>query len=271
MKDRITITIDQKLLSSLDKQIDGVLIKNRSHAIESVLSKTLGRQSISQAIILAGGKYTVEQDGKKKPAFLLDVNGRTALEHNIIQLKRQGIKEFIISIYFQKEKVKELLGDGSKLGVSITYVEEKEPLGTAGVLRKISSKISSSFVMCNGDELKEINIKDMFDFHKKQGVKATIAVTTSTTSREYGQVLLNGSKIYSFIDNSSDPSPSLINAGLYIFEPEVIAQIPEGYARLESDLFPKLSSEEELTGYVFYGKWDDLRDKESLKDAEMNW
>ena len=159
MKERITITIDKELLDALDTQIDGVMVKNRSHAIELNLSKTLKRENIAQAVILAGGKHVVEQDGKELPTFMIRINGRPIIEHNILMLKRQGVSEFIVAVGFAKEMVKERLGDGTHLGVNIEYVEEERPLGTAGVLRKASSHIRSTFLVCNGDELKEINIK----------------------------------------------------------------------------------------------------------------
>ncbi|MFP4195585.1 MAG: sugar phosphate nucleotidyltransferase [Candidatus Woesearchaeota archaeon] len=272
MKERITITIDQELLDALDNQIDGVMVKNRSHAIELNLSKTLKRQHIAQAIILAGGKHVVEQEGKELPTFMIEINGRTILEHNILMLKRQGIKEFIIAVGYKKEMVKDRLGDGSHFGVSLRYIEEEHPLGTSGVIRKAAPLINSTFLVCNGDELKEINIKEMFEFHKKQGTSATIAVTTASSTREYGEVVLNGNRVYSFVEKPKSSTPTnLINAGLYIFDPEVITEAPEGYGRLESDVFPKLADDNNLAGYIFYGKWMDVRNQQSLKHAEMNW
>ncbi|MFW5865695.1 MAG: sugar phosphate nucleotidyltransferase [Nanoarchaeota archaeon] len=272
MKERITVTIERDLLDELDGQIDGVVIKNRSHAIELNLSKVLKREHLKQAVILAGGSYVVEQNGKDVPSFMLDINGRSIVEHNILMLKRQGIKDFILAVGYRKELIKKRLGDGSKLGVAIKYLEEDQPLGTAGVLRKIASHINSTFLVCNGDELKDIDIKNMFDYHKKQGTSATIAITTAESTKEYGEVVLNGNRIYSFVEKPKDgASTNLINAGLYIFDPEVISHAPEGFGRLESDVFPKLASQENLAGYMFYGKWLDVRDKKSLKEAEMTW
>ncbi|MGM5481282.1 MAG: sugar phosphate nucleotidyltransferase [Nanobdellota archaeon] len=272
MKERITITIDQELLDALDADIDGVMVKNRSHAIELNLSKTLKRKHLTQAVVLSGGQHLVEQNGTDLPTFMIEINGRPIIEHNILMLKRQGIKEFIVAVGFEKDMVKKRLGNGSHLGVNIKYIEEDQPLGTSGVLREAASHINGTFLMCNGDELKEINVKDMFEFHKKQGTSATIAVTTASSTKEYGEVVLNGNRVYSFVEKPKTGTPTnLINAGLYIFDPEVITEAPEGFGRLESDVFPKLADDENLTGYIFYGKWMDVRNKESLKDAEMNW
>lgn len=271
MKERITITIDQQLLNEVDAQIDGTTIKNRSHAIELGLSKCLQKKGIHQAVILAGGDILVEQEGKDIPPFLVNINNRPIIEHNILMLRRQGIKEFIITVGKYKDELIKRFGEGDKLGIHIIYVEEKEAMGTAGSIRLAAEYISGTFIVCNADELKEIDIKEMFDFHRKQACPATIAITTTATPNEYGVVVLNGNHVYSFIEKPQGSSPTnLINAGLYIFEPEVIKMTPEGYGQLELDVFPKLAANEDLSGYIFYGKWQDVRDQETLKKA-MKW
>lgn len=272
MKERVTITIEDELLKDIDAQVDGTVIKNRSHAIELALAKTLQKDVLNQAIILAGGTYNIKQDGKKTPSFMVKVGGKPVLEHNLIMLKRQGITHFIFAVGYKKELVKEYFGNGDAWGVNITYLEEQEPLGTSGVLRKAAKYINRPFIMCNGDELKDIDIKEMLAFHKKQGAYATIAVTTVTNPQDYGVVVLNGNSVYSFIEKPKHNIPtSLINAGLYIFDPEVVTNAPLGYGRLEQDVFPKLAKQEKLSGYIFYGKWHDIRDEDSLKDAMMTW
>ncbi|MBN1175767.1 NTP transferase domain-containing protein [Candidatus Woesearchaeota archaeon] len=272
MKERITITIDEDMLSSIDAQVDGTVIKNRSHAIELNLSKALQRKNISQAVILAGGPYELKIDRKDIPTTMLEVNGKTILEHNILMLKKQGIKKFIIAVGHKKEIIKNYLKDGKKLGVEITYIEEDVPLGTAGALKEAAQHISGTFLVCNGDELKSIDIKEMYEYHRKQGTLATIAVTTTMNPKDYGVVILNGNRVYSFVEKPKENIPTnLINAGLYIFEPEVINEAPEGYGRLEEDVFPKLANREECAGYVFYGEWQDVRSEEALAQAIKNW
>jgi NDP-sugar pyrophosphorylase family protein len=111
----------------------------------------------------------------------------------------------------------------------------------------------------------------MFEFHRKQGSPATIAITTTPTPNEYGVVVLNGNHVYSFIEKPQGASPTnLISAGLYIFEPEVIKMTPDGYGRLELDVFPKLAASEDLSGYIFYGKWQDVRSQKTLEKA-LKW
>jgi NDP-sugar pyrophosphorylase family protein len=271
MKERITITIDQQILNELDAQIDGTIVKNRSHAVELSLAKSLQKKGIKQAVILAGGNLTVEQEGKDLPPFLVKINNRTIIEHNILMLRRQGIKDFIVTVGEYKDEIIKLFSEGNKLGINIIYVEEKEPLGTAGILRKAAQHLSGTFIVCNSHELKEIDVKEMLDFHRKQRCPATIAITTTPTPKEYGVVVLNGNQIYSFIEKPQGSSPTnLISAGFYIFEPEVIKMAPEGYGRLELDIFPKLAANKDLAGFIFYGKWQDVRSPETLAKA-LKW
>lgn len=272
MKERITITIDEDILRELDAQIDGVIIKNRSHAIELNLTKALQRRRITQAIILAGGKYDIKQDGKEIPTPMVIIHGKPILEHNILMLRKQGITDIILAVGYKRELIQNYFGDGTDLGVKIRYIEDDQPLGTAGVIRSAAKYISGTFIVCNADELKKIDIRDMFDFHRKQGTLATLALTSVPDAKDYGVVVLNGNRVYSFIEKPKGTIPSnLINAGLYIFEPEVISQAPRGFGILEEDVFPKLAQTEDLAGYVFYGQWMDVRDEKGLKNALRNW
>lgn len=137
---------------------------------------------------------------------------------------------------------------------------------------KAAKDIRGTFVVCNGDELKKIDIKEMFDFHKKQGTLSTIALTTVNNPQDYGVVVLNGNRVYSYIEKPQNDIPTnLINAGLYIFEPEVLTHAPQGFGRLEQDVFPKLAQKEELAGFVFYGEWQDVRDAAGLEKALSKW
>lgn len=272
MKERITITIEESLLKTLDKRVDGVTIKNRSHAIELILSKSIKGNNITTALVLAGGPYEIEQNGETTPTLMVKINNKPILEHNILMLKKQGITNILLIVGHKKELIKEYFNNGEAQGVEITYIEEDKPHGTAGVLKLASEYITEPFVVVNGDELKKIDVREMYDFHRKQGTLATMALTTSSDPQHYGVVVLNGNRVYSFIEKPKGRIPSnLINAGLYIFEPEVLNEAPQGYGRLEEDVFPKLAQKEELAGYVFYGEWQDVRDTTSLQRALKEW
>lgn len=256
MKERVTLTIESDILRQVDKTIDGYNIKNRSHAVELLLLRSLGTNKPKIALILAGGKgERFKPITHEIPKPMIPLNGKPLIEHTMDLLKKYGIKDVIISLGYLGDKVKEYFGNGARFGLSITYIEEKSPLGTAGPLRMAKPLIRSTFLVCNADELKEIDLVDMFIFHKENHAKATIALTTVKNPSEYGVARLNGNKIIEFIEKPKNPPTNLINAGLYIMEPEVIDLIPEGYAMLETDVFPKIAKAGKLFGYSFSGYW----------------
>lgn len=272
MKERVTITLDRQLIDQIDKRIDGVNIKNRSQEIEFLLSESLGAHIPSKAVLLIGGRGTrLKPLTDKTPKALLKVQGKTIVEHLFDLLKKYGIRDVILCVGYLKEQVKEYFGDGSSVGMNITYIEENEPLGTAGPLKSAKKYLTDSFIVSNGDELKNINIPRMFRLHKRKNALGTIALTTVDEPSHYGVARLDGSRIIEFIEKPQNPPSNLINAGFYILEPEVIDMIPNGFSMLEKEVFPKLAHLGRLRGFPFAGQWFDIGNIERYKIAEKKW
>ncbi|MEM4260065.1 MAG: sugar phosphate nucleotidyltransferase [Candidatus Woesearchaeota archaeon] len=271
MKERITLTIEEDILTDIDSLIDGSNIKNRSHAVELLLLKSLGHNTPKKAIILAGGNLS--NIYKKLPRGMVKIQNKPLIEWNIRLLKKFNIIEIIISIGDKGQLIKDYFGDGSKFGVKITYVEEPHPLGTSGPLIMAKPYLTETFIMCNGDELKNIDIIDMYNYHKNNKGLATIALSTLEDPTGYGIVLMNGNRIVTFVEkpDKENALSNLVNAGFYIMEPEIIKLIPEGFGKLENDLFPKLARENKLYGYVFSGQWFDTNNKQQIENAEREW
>ena len=272
MKERVTITLDKHLVDQIDKRIDGVNIKNRSQEIEFLLAEALGSNIPGKAVLLVGGKGTrLKPLTDKTPKALLKVQGKTIVEHLFDLLKKYGIRDVILCVGYLKEQIKEHFGDGSGVGMNITYVEENEPLGTAGPLKLAKKYLTDSFIVSNGDALKNINIPRMFRLHKRKNAFGTIALTTVDEPSHYGVARLDGSRIIEFIEKPQNPPSNLINAGFYILEPEVIDMIPDGFSMLEKDVFPKLAHLGRLRGFPFAGQWFDIGNIERYKIAEKKW
>ncbi|MEM2138742.1 MAG: NDP-sugar synthase, partial [Candidatus Woesearchaeota archaeon] len=151
--------------------------------------------------------------------------------------------------------------------------QEKEPLGSSGAIKLASKYLNETFIVTNGDELKDINIDEMYEFHKKNKAKVTVALTTVQDPSAYGVAKLEGNKILAFIEKpKKEEAPSnLINSGLSIWEPEVIKLIPDGFSMYEKDIFPKLASEQKLFGYIFSGQWFDTGTPERYEKAIKEW
>ena len=276
MKERITITLNEKLIKQLDKRIDGEEIRNRSQEIEEILEGALGVSIPSKALILAGGKGTrLRPLTYKIPKGLIEVQGKTLTGWLFELFKKYGIRDVILSVGYMADKIRDYFTDGSKFSMNIEYVEEdpNKPLGTAGPLRLAKDMLKDSFIVSNGDELKNINIPRMFRLHKRKNALVTIALTTVNDPSLYGVARLDGSRIIEFVEKpkKSEAPSNLINSGFYIIEPEVIEMIPKGFCMLEKDVFPKLAREGRLRGFPFSGQWFDTGNMERLERARKLW
>jgi len=223
-RQRLTITLSEDTLSKIDGFIDGTKIRNRSHAIEYLINQTL-TPKVSQAVILAGGRglhmrpFTFEM-----PKGLLPVGGRPILEHIVELLREYEIRDILFSTGHLGDKIKDHFGDGKKLGVKISYLQEEMPLGTGGALSLSQKKIvGDTFLVVHGDILIDINLSDLITFHKEQGTVGTIALTSVADPSAFGEVALNGSKITKFVEKpkKGDEVSQLINCGVYVFEKDI--------------------------------------------------
>jgi len=268
-RQRLTITLDDQLLRKIDKRVDGHKIRNRSHAIETILNEKLQSHILKRAVILGGGKG-IEMNGKEMSKLLLPVGGKTLIERNIEILKEHGITDLVLSLGGLAEQIREKLKDGSAYGIKIIYFERDR--GTAGVLRQAKSLFDETFLMMNGDILLDnIDIKDMYDFHKNHKAKATIILTTADDPSLFGSVLMKGDMITKFSEKpqASSAYSHLINAGVYFFEPEVANLVNPETVSLEGDVFPELAKEQKLYGYFLDSRWLHLHDKEKY-EAYLN-
>ncbi|MBI2617619.1 nucleotidyltransferase family protein [Candidatus Gottesmanbacteria bacterium] len=273
-RERITITCKKSLLSKIDSIIDGVNIRNRSHAIEYLITQSLVPQ-VRQAVILAGGKglnmrpFTFEM-----PKGLFPVAGKPILEHIVDLLRNHSIVDIIFSIGHLGEKIREYFGDGKKFGVKITYVLEEKEMGTGGALLLAKKHIhSDTFLALHGDILTDINLSDLVAFHNEQDSVATLALTSVVDTSNFGEVVLHGTKITQFREKpqKGKQTSQLVNSGLYVLRKSIFEHIPHGTVSHLEDIFPTLAQEGKLTGFLFAGKWIDIGTPKSYEQAITQW
>lgn len=273
-RDRLTITLSKAILAKVDALIDGTKIRNRSHAIEYLITQTLSPK-VRQAVVLAGGAglnmrpYTFEM-----PKGLFPVGGKPILEHIVELLASADIRDIIFSIGHLGEKIRDHFGDGKKFGVHITYVSEDSQMGTGGALVLAKRHITSdTFLVVHGDVLIDMNLSDFIGFHKEHDMVATIALTSVVDPSSYGGVTLHGTKITQFTEKpqKGKQTSQLINCGLYLFNNTIFEYIPDtGSSRLE-DIFPRLAAEKQLAGFLFAGHWIDIGTPASYEKAIREW
>lgn len=273
-RERLTITLKKSLLTKVDGFIDGTKIRNRSHAIEYLVTQSLSPR-VNQAVILVGGKglnmrpFTFEM-----PKGLFPVGGRPILEHIVERLKKYEIRDIIFSIGHLGEKIREHFGDGKKFDVKITYVDESKEAGTGGALVLAKKYLKGeSFLVIHGDILIDINLSDLVAFHKEQGTVGTIALTSVVDPSSFGEVILHGARIKQFIEKPEKgrQTSQLINSGLYVFDKEIFDYLPKAGNCLLEDIFSKLAQNRQLSGFLFAGRWVDIGTPQSYEKAIKEW
>jgi NDP-sugar pyrophosphorylase family protein len=274
-KKKVSMTIDSETLRRIGSMVDGVKVRNLSQAVESLLSKALVEKMPPKAFILAGGKGTrMRPITYEIPKPLVPLHNKPILEHVIELLRTYDVRDMVISIGYLGEKIKEYFHDEKRLGVKITYVEEQEELGTGGPLRLAKNLLKDTFIMVNGDNLLNIDLYKMCQFHAEARATATIALTTVDDPSSYGVAVLEGNRIVRFVEKprKEDAPSRLINTGLYILEPKIIDLVPSsGSSSIEKDVFPKIAERGELYGYVFSGQWFDTGTPERYEKALREW
>jgi NDP-sugar pyrophosphorylase family protein len=261
VRERLTITLDQELLRKVDAIVDGVNVRNRSHAIEQLLAASIEHSKPSKAVVFAGGT-PVALGGKFIPIPMTVVRGRPIIDYIMDELKRNGISHVIIVMGVHSQSLMGHLGDGSQLGIRVSYAIEERAMGTEGALGLVRERVrGESFFALNGDNIFTVDLDSIYRQHLASKAVATIALTPAESSARFGVTMLEGNRITSFVQKHERGSgATLVNAGIYLFSPEVFDFIgsPKGRTMLEEHLFPALAGSGKLYGYVFSGPWYSL-------------
>ncbi|MFH1802096.1 MAG: sugar phosphate nucleotidyltransferase [archaeon] len=224
-----------------------------------------------RAIILAGGFGTrLKSVSGDVPKPMVSIAGKPFLEHQIRFLKDQGITEVILAVHNKANQIKSYFRDGSNFNVNITYSEEETPLGTAGAIKNAERYVDNTFLVLNGDSYSQLDLKKLVDFHKSKRSNFTLALTTSSDPSHYGNVILNENRIMGFSEKKV-VSNSLINSGVYVFEPKIFDYIEPGKkTSIEGEVFPQLANEGTLWGFPFEGYFRDIGRPESLEQFKKD-
>lgn len=228
------------------------------------------------AVILIGGMGTrLRPLTCDTPKPLLPVVNRPFLEYQFDILKSHGVRDIVLCTSYRPRDFRGLLGDGRRLGLRLSYIHEKEPLGTGGALKNAESLVKSSVIVLNGDVLNDVNVTEFLKFHRRKRAHVTIALTRVKDPTLYGLVETDDSgRIKKFLEKPSwdDIRANTVNAGAYIFEPRVLERIPPGINHsLERSLFPHLLQNQfRLYGFVTGGYWIDIGSIEKYHQVHVD-
>ena len=226
------------------------------------------------AVILVGGQGTrlrpLTDRTRKDMLSLVD---RPLLAYTFEHLARHGVERGIVSCGHLPEQVRGSFGDrhGS---LALSYVVEDEPLGTGGAIGFAARELGETFFGLNGDSLREADLDALVDFHRSSGAKATILLTPVADPSRYGLVrTASDGRVASFLEKPrpEEIDTDLINAGLYVLEPEVLDLVPPGRAvSIEREVFPVLAAEGSVFGAALPGYWLDVGTPESYLQAHRD-
>ena len=209
-----------------------------------------------QMLIMAGGKgLRLRPLTNKIPKPLLLVNKKPIIEHIITIAKNQGVVNFYISINYLGHKIKKYLGNGSKLGVKITYLEEKKPLGTAGSINLIK-KFNRPIIVTNSDIISKVDFREMISAHKKNRSHLTMVAKVFYEKDNYGRIVANGSIVKKVIEKLEQNI--LINAGIYLIDPKIKKIIKNSEYLDMTDLINRgLKEKFKINVFPIHEKWLD--------------
>jgi mannose-1-phosphate guanylyltransferase len=215
-----------------------------------------------QAVILVGGEGTrLRPLTSTIPKPVVPLVDRPFIVFMLEWLRGHGIEDVIMSCGFLATSVRNVLGDGSSLGIRLRYVEEPDPRGTAGALKFAESMLEERFLMLNGDVLTDIDITAQVAQHERTGARATLALVPVEDPSAYGLVHLDEDRAVSdFVEKPSSDSidTNLISAGAYVLEREVLELVPEQRnVSIEREVWPLLIGNG-LYGFPSESYWLDI-------------
>lgn len=223
----------------------------------------------NKVVIMAGGLgKRLGNLTKDTPKPMLNIGDRPMLQHIIEIFRDQGFSDFIICVNYKKHIIQDYFQNGARFGVSIDYIEENEPLGTAGALGLIDeNKFIAPFFVVNGDILTNLNFIDLLNVHRAVNCMATMCIRQFTIQIPYGVVNCdNAMRILNI-----DEKPSLnyeVSAGIYVLDPEALKLISAHTYLDMPSLFERIiSGGASCNAYLLDDYWLDIGRVEDFEKA----
>lgn len=206
-RERITISIKKNLLKEIDKTIDGVEVRNRSHAIETLATSALNSGDTKNAVVLLGGKDAMKMIPSAK--------------ENLSYLSKHGFSTVYIAVGFLADKIKEKLGDGADFDLKLKYLEEGE--GSGGAIKQLKKIFDKTFVVINQGQKASTDLDKIISYHKK--FKPAVTISTDNLA-ELSGIYVVEPEIFKHLPNGfsmleTDIFPKLIDEEKVVLFPSL--------------------------------------------------
>jgi NDP-sugar pyrophosphorylase family protein len=227
------------------------------------------RQPPVKAVILVGGLGTrLRPLTFSIPKPLLPVGEKPILQLIIEQLRASGISELILATGYQAELIQAFCGDGSKLGVRISYVKEPTALGTAGPLSLVRCHFRENefFLLMNGDILTQLDFRSFLAHAKEQDSDLLVGYTKHIYRSPFGVLSIADGRITGIVEKPSQEFP--VSAGIYCVKSTVLPFVPADAFFTVPDLIHRLlAAGKKVSAYHIQASWIGLESAEHFEDA----
>lgn len=237
-----------------------------------LLKNQYDASQIAQAVLMAGGKgMRLRPLTEDTPKPLLKLGDQTILDNVLNGLKSSGVGDVVISVNYLGDKIKDHVSSNRRDGLNIDFVEESKALGTAGALSLLNPRPRGSFIVMNADLITQIDFKALQRFHAKEGNKFSVCVRKVKETVPYGVVSLSSdARTVSCIEEKPERE-YLVNAGIYMLEPEIVDLIPENcYFDMPSLIRKALDAGHKVGAFPIYEYWRDIGRHNEMQAAKSD-
>jgi dTDP-glucose pyrophosphorylase len=249
-----------------------IVDKNMTVIGIETLKNIISRERYDNPVFLMAGGFGTRLHPLTKdiPKPLLKVGKKPILETILEQFIVSGFHTFYIFTHYKSEMIREYFGDGSNWGVSIEYIQEEKPLGTAGGLGLLSNDLPElPILMMNGDILTKINFKQLLNFHIKEGGDATMCVREYDFQVPYGVIKADDCRVISIEEKPIHKF--FINAGVYVLNSSIL-DVVDGvnYLDMPQLLEKKIENNAKVNMFPVHEYWLDIGQMDQFNKAQQD-
>ena len=264
------LEISQIMKSNAIKQIIIIDKEKKLKDIKSIDEIWVTKEKNNTVVIMAGGLgKRLRPITENKPKTMVEIGGKPLLMNILENCTTQGFKNFYISINYKKNKIKDFLKYNKNLGIKLSYLEEKKPLGTIGSLSLIKNKVNYPILVINGDILTTLDFNSFFEFHNKHKPFLSIAVKYHEMRNDFGVVSVKKTRVTDIVEKPT--YKSLINTGIYILSNEAVKLVKKNKILN----FPELvelgfKKRKKINAFLFSDYWIDIGKISDLDKAKID-
>jgi NDP-sugar pyrophosphorylase family protein len=224
---------------------------------------------MTTVVVMCGGRgLRLHPITEKTPKPMLRVGAKPMLETIITRFADQGFREFVFCVNYLGHLIRSYFGDGDKWGLSIRYVEEEHPLGTAGALALIPPEwLTSPYIVTNGDVLADISYKNLLATHERQGADATAALALHQQQIHFGVCHVDGDTITNIREKPIEDF--LVLAGIYVLNRDEVSRHLDVGATAPLDMPDLIGMLRQVAAHPIEGYWHDVGTFESMVRANQ--